>query len=104
MLGLTRYAGEGDSGDCFAMSAGGGVKLFPMRHLGLRLDGRLFAEAFVSAFRAPGADTCFVASDVAFQVEVQVVQCASGFMACPAVGLAGAAEPASRSTLPQCRG
>jgi hypothetical protein len=75
MLGLTRYAGEGDSEIRFAMSAGGGVKLFPMRHLGLRLDGRLFAT-FVDAdlgFLACGSvsGTCFVAfrTDVAFQAE-----------------------------------
>jgi len=75
MLGLTRYAGEGDNEIRFAMSAGGGVKLFPTRHLGLRLDGRLFAT-FVEAdlaFLACGsaAGTCFVAfrTDVVFQAE-----------------------------------
>jgi hypothetical protein len=75
MLGLTRYAGEGDSEVRFAMSAGGGVKLFPTRHLGLRLDGRLFAT-FVDAnlaFLACGSvsGTCFVAfrTDVVFQAE-----------------------------------
>ena len=75
MLGLTRYAGEKDSEIRFALSAGGGVKLFPTRHLGLRLDGRLFAT-FVDAdlaFLACGSvsGTCFVAfrTDVVFQAE-----------------------------------
>jgi hypothetical protein len=75
MLGLTRYAGEGDSEIRFAMSAGGGVKLFPTRHLGLRLDGRLFAT-FVDAelgFLACSSfsGTCLIAfrTDVVFQAE-----------------------------------
>jgi hypothetical protein len=57
------------------MSAGGGVKLFPTRHLGLRLDGRLFAT-FVDAdlaFLACGSSTgtCVLAfrTDVIFQAE-----------------------------------
>ena len=40
LLGLTRYATEGDSEIRFAVSAGGGVKLFPQSRVGLRLDGR----------------------------------------------------------------
>lgn len=75
MLGLTRYAGEGDSEIRFALSAGGGVKLFPTRHLGLRLDGRLFAT-FVDAdlgFLACSSfsGTCLIAfrTDVVFQAE-----------------------------------
>ena len=43
LLGLTRYAGEGDNEIRFAVSAGGGVKLWPVRRLGVRLDGRVFA-------------------------------------------------------------
>lgn len=42
-LGLTRFAAPGDSEIRFAVSAGGGVKLFPSRHVGVRLDGRVFA-------------------------------------------------------------
>jgi hypothetical protein len=75
MLGLTRYAGEGDSEIRFALSAGGGVKLFPTKHVGLRLDGRLFAT-FVEAdlgFLACNSfnGTCVIAfrTDVVFQAE-----------------------------------
>ena len=52
-LGLTRYATDGDSEIRFTLGAGGGVKLFPSRHIGVRLDGRLFmtfADATVSLF------------------------------------------------------
>ena len=42
-LGLTRYGGGGDSEVRFSMAAGGGVKVMPSRHLGLRLDGRAYA-------------------------------------------------------------
>jgi len=42
LLGLTRYASEGDNEIRFVVSAGGGVKLRPLRHLGARLDGRVF--------------------------------------------------------------
>ena len=47
-LGLTRYAADGDNEIRFTVGAGGGVKLFPTRHVGLRLDGRLFIT-FVDA-------------------------------------------------------
>jgi hypothetical protein len=42
LLGLTRYAAEGDDEIRFVVSAGGGVKLRPLRHVGARLDGRVF--------------------------------------------------------------
>jgi hypothetical protein len=42
LAGLTRYAAEGDNEIRFAVGAGGGVKLRPTRHLGARLDGRVF--------------------------------------------------------------
>jgi len=42
-LGLTRYAAEGDSAIRFTVGAGGGMKVFPTPHVGLRLDGRAFA-------------------------------------------------------------
>ena len=43
LLGLTRYAAEGDNEIRFAVSAGGGVKPMPVRYFGVRLDGRVFA-------------------------------------------------------------
>ena len=42
LLGLTRYAGAGDSEVRFTISAGGGVKLFPARSIGVRIEGRVF--------------------------------------------------------------
>jgi hypothetical protein len=75
MLGLTRYAGDGDSEIRFALSAGGGVKLFPTRHIGLRLDGRVyttFVEADVGLFACSSfSGTCLVGfrADVVWQVE-----------------------------------
>ena len=48
MLGLTRYAADGNSEVRFTVGAGGGVKLFPLPHLGLRLDGRVYTT-FVDA-------------------------------------------------------
>ena len=43
LLGLTRYAAEGHNEVRFTVSAGGGVKLMPLRRVGVRLDGRVFA-------------------------------------------------------------
>jgi hypothetical protein len=43
LLGLTRYAAEGDNEVRFTVSAGGGVKLMPRPRVGVRLDGRVFA-------------------------------------------------------------
>jgi hypothetical protein len=43
MAGLTRYVADGDNEFRFTLSAGGGVKMFPSRRAGIRLDGRLFA-------------------------------------------------------------
>lgn len=60
LLGLTRYAGDGDSEVRFTVGAGGGVKVFPSSHVGLRLDGRLHTT-FVDAdarLAACGAGTC----------------------------------------------
>ncbi len=73
LLGLTRYAGEGDNEIRFAVSAGGGVKLWPVRRLGVRLDGRVFATFVELEGRAiacsPGI--CLVAFDsrIAWQGE-----------------------------------
>ena len=66
LFGLTRYAADGDNEIRFALSAGGGVKLIPTRHVGLRLDSRLFAT-FVDAQGEAVACTpgvCLVGLDV----------------------------------------
>lgn len=72
VLGLTRYAGDGDSEVRFSMGAGGGIKLFPLPRVGLRLDGRVFATFIDADANAVAcARTCFVAVhlDVAWQAE-----------------------------------
>jgi hypothetical protein len=43
LVGLTRYAVDADSEIRLSVAAGGGVKFFPVSHLGVRLDGRVFA-------------------------------------------------------------
>ena len=43
VLGITRYAIEGDNEIRFTVGGGGGVKLFPTKHIGVRLDGRVYA-------------------------------------------------------------
>ncbi len=73
VLGLTRYAAEGNSEIRFTTGAGGGVKLFPVSQFGLRLDGRLYAT-FVDAdmrFLACRVGTCITAinTDVVWQAE-----------------------------------
>lgn len=74
-LGLTRYAADGDSEIRFTASAGGGVKLFPVPRIGLRLDGRMFAT-FVEGdgdggFFACTPGICLIALDahVVWQAE-----------------------------------
>lgn len=61
-LGLTRYASGGDNEVRFSIAAGGGVKLFPLERLGLRLDGRVFATIVDadgdSLACAPGLGIC----------------------------------------------
>jgi hypothetical protein len=42
VFGLTHYASEGDREVRFSFGAGGGVKLFPSRRIGVRLDARSF--------------------------------------------------------------
>jgi hypothetical protein len=42
-IGLTHYEAEGDDEVRFSLAAGGGVKLYPTRHLAVRFDGRVFA-------------------------------------------------------------
>ena len=59
-LGLTRYGAQGNNELRFTLGAGGGVKLFPTRHIGLRLDGRAFmtfADADVSLFACSTLDS-----------------------------------------------
>src|SRR5918993_3229373 len=50
LLGLTRYEASGDHELRFSGSAGGGVKLFPVPRLGIRLDGRVFATLVDAEF------------------------------------------------------
>ena len=73
MLGLTRYAVEHDSEIRFAVSAGGGVKLFPHSPLGVRLDGRAFTTIVDASGRAYACTghPCFIAihADVVWQAE-----------------------------------
>jgi hypothetical protein len=73
VVGLTRYAALGDSEIRFTVGAGGGVKLFPLSHVGVRLDGRVYAT-FVDAdarFLACGPGVCVTALrvDVVWQAE-----------------------------------
>ena len=76
LLGLTRYAADGDNEIRFTASAGGGVKLTPVPRIGIRLDGRVFATIVDAEGRAiacsPGI--CLVAfdADIAWQTEFTV--------------------------------
>jgi hypothetical protein len=66
VLGLTRYASGGNSEVRFSIGAGGGVKLFPVPHIGLRLDGRVYTT-FVDAdarFAACASGKCVTSLDV----------------------------------------
>jgi len=75
LLGLTHYAAGTDSEIRFTTGAGGGVKLMPVRHVGVRLDGRLFATFADLDGRgfacAPGVGLCTVAfnADIVWQTE-----------------------------------
>jgi hypothetical protein len=65
-LGLTRFGASSDYEVRFSVAAGGGVKLMPTRHVGLRLDGRVYA-VFVDGdaeggICAPGG--CIIGLDV----------------------------------------
>jgi len=73
-LGLTRYASETDSEIRFTLGAGGGVKLFPMSRLGIRLDGRAFAtfldaEGTTSVCAGPGPCRLVFHVNIAWQAE-----------------------------------
>jgi hypothetical protein len=72
-LGLTRFAAEGDNEIRFTVGAGGGVKLFVVPRVGVRLDGRLFAT-FVDADGSavacsPGICLIAIDTDVVWQAE-----------------------------------
>ena len=74
VLGLTRYASNGNSEVRFTIGAGGGVKLFPVPHVGLRVDGRVYTT-FVNAdarFVACAPGTCLTSLhvDVVWQAEL----------------------------------
>jgi hypothetical protein len=72
-LGLTNYSTEGDSEVRFAVAAGGGAKLFPSEHLGIRLHSQVYAT-FVDAnasVLACGPGLCFLGfnANVVWQIE-----------------------------------
>jgi hypothetical protein len=73
VFGLTRYGAGGDNEIRFTTGAGGGVKLFPVAHVGVRLEGRVFATFLDAAGTgvACGGRGCFIALhlDVAWQAE-----------------------------------
>ncbi len=72
-LGLTRFAATGDSEIRFTAGAGGGVKVFPTRHVGVRLDGRVFATLLDADARVGvcGSGGCFLSfhADVLWQAD-----------------------------------
>jgi hypothetical protein len=74
VFGLTRYAADGDNEVRFTIGAGGGVKLFPSRRIGIRLDGRgywTFVDAegdFWACISGVGCGLAF-SVDVAWQAE-----------------------------------
>jgi hypothetical protein len=73
-LGLTRYASETDSEIRFTLAAGGGVKLFPVSRLGIRLDGRAFATFLdaggtTSVCAGPGPCRLVFHVNIAWQAE-----------------------------------
>jgi hypothetical protein len=73
VLGLTRYGVEADSEIRFTVGAGGGAKLFPASHIGVRLDGRLFATFVDLEGRGlacvNGSCVILLHADVAWQAE-----------------------------------
>lgn len=73
LLGLTRYAAEGDNEIRFTVSAGGGIKLMPVPRVGIRLDGRVFATFVETEGRAiacsPGICLFAIHADIVWQAE-----------------------------------
>jgi hypothetical protein len=76
MLGFTRYAADGDSEVRFTVGAGGGVKVFPVPHVGLRVDGRVYTTFIDADARflacAPGSCIGAIAVDVVWQAEFTI--------------------------------
>jgi hypothetical protein len=71
-LGLTRFGSAGDSEIRFSMAAGGGVKLMPTRHFGVRLDGRVYAviaDAATVGVCTPGRCLIGVDASIVWQAE-----------------------------------
>ena len=72
-LGLTRFAATDDSEIRLSAGAGGGVKMFASRHVGVRLDGRVFATLVDADARVGvcGSGGCFVSfyTDVVWQAD-----------------------------------
>jgi hypothetical protein len=67
LVGLTRFGVPADDEWRFVAGGGGGVKLLPTRHVGIRLDGRLFAtfvDVDARAAACGGAGRCLTALDV----------------------------------------
>jgi hypothetical protein len=72
LLGLTRYAGGGDSEIRFSLGAGGGVKLFPSSRFGVRLNGQVFSTfVYGNAWVSCGSYACLlkVHTDIVWQME-----------------------------------
>ena len=73
LLGLTRYAANGDGEIRFTLAAGGGLKVAMQRHLGLRLDSRVsttFVDAEARAVAcSPGM--CLVAGNAALVWQIE---------------------------------
>lgn len=74
-VGLSRYAVPGDSEIRVALAAGGGVKLYPWKMVGVRLDSRFYAT-FVdldshATVCAPGR--CFFALDAAIVWQAEFI-------------------------------
>lgn len=72
-LGVTHFSWEGDSSTRFAVGFGGGLKVFPERRVGLRLDARGFVtfvntNGFYIAGGGSGISASF-SSDALFQAE-----------------------------------
>jgi hypothetical protein len=74
-LGLSRYASDHDSEMRFSLGAGGGVKMFPVPHIGVRLDGRIFATFVDADARAVACSNgnCFLALRVNIAWQAQFV-------------------------------
>jgi hypothetical protein len=74
MLGVSRYAVDGDSELRFSIAAGGGVKLFPSSTIGLRLESRLYATLVNADGQVvacgPGRCLLGIHADVAWQAEL----------------------------------